>query len=197
MDVYQGIAQHTLVSPDRCYLLARFAQHAANLPGSFAEAGVFRGGTALMISRLLADSGKTFYLFDSFQGLPAQSTSHDNYYREGAFKAQEAETRTLLRDYEGFLRFRVGWIPQTFAGLEEERFPFVHVDIDLYQPALDCCAFFYPRLVPGGVMIFDDYGFPACRGEKEGVDEFFADKLETPIVLPTGQALVVKLASDG
>ena len=41
-------------------------------------------------------------------------------------------------------------------------------------------------------MIFDDYGFPACRGEKDAVDEFFADKPEKPITLPTGQALVIK-----
>jgi hypothetical protein len=41
-------------------------------------------------------------------------------------------------------------------------------------------------------MIFDDYGFPACHGEKVAVDEFFADKAESPIALPTGQAIILK-----
>ncbi len=42
-------------------------------------------------------------------------------------------------------------------------------------------------------MVFDDYGFPAARGEKEAVDEFFAGKPEYPLALPTGQAIVIKL----
>ena len=82
--------------------------------------------------------------------------------------------------------------PETFDGLEAGRFSFVHVDVDLYQPTIDCCHFFYPRLVPGGMMVFDDYGFPACRGEKDAADEYFSDKAEKPFVLPTGQGIVIK-----
>jgi hypothetical protein len=41
-------------------------------------------------------------------------------------------------------------------------------------------------------MVFDDYGFPACRGEKDAVDEFFSTRSEKPICLPTGQAIVIK-----
>lgn len=45
----------------------------------------------------------------------------------------------------------------------------------------------------GGVMVFDDYGFPSCPGAKKAVDEFFKSKIETPIYLPTGQCLVFKV----
>ena len=68
-----------------------------------------------------------------------------------------------------------------------------HIDVDIYEPTLASCAFFYPRMTPGGILLFDDYGFPACRGEKEAVDSFFADKPESVITLPSGQALVIKL----
>jgi hypothetical protein len=68
-----------------------------------------------------------------------------------------------------------------------------HIDVDLYQSTLDCCEYFYPRLVPGGILLFDEYGFAAARGEKDAVDQFFADKRESPIVLLSGQAVVVKL----
>jgi hypothetical protein len=47
--------------------------------------------------------------------------------------------------------------------------------------------------MPGGAMLFDEYGFPAAHGEKEAVDEYFATKPERPIALPTGQALVLKV----
>ncbi len=57
---------------------------------------------------------------------------------------------------------------------------------------LDCCQFFYPWLVSGGMMVFDDPGFADCAGAKIAVDEFFTDKEEFPIHLATGQVLVVK-----
>ena len=56
----------------------------------------------------------------------------------------------------------------------------------------DGCAFFYPRMAPGGVMVFDDYGAPTCPGVQQAVDEFFAGKPERPLYLPTGQAVVCK-----
>jgi hypothetical protein len=51
----------------------------------------------------------------------------------------------------------------------------------------------YPRLAPGGFMVFDDYGFKECQGARLAVDEYFEDKPEFPIALRTGQALVCKL----
>jgi hypothetical protein len=43
-------------------------------------------------------------------------------------------------------------------------------------------------------MVFDDYGFPHYRdAARKAVDEFFADKAERPIVLGTGQCVVLKL----
>jgi O-methyltransferase len=91
------------------------------------------------------------------------------------------------------VNIRRGWIPETFKGLENHRYAFVHIDVDIYQSNLDCCKYFYPRIVPGGMMLFDEYAFAAAAGEKQAVDEFFANKPEIPIVLVTGQALVLKL----
>ena len=103
--------------------------------------------------------------------------------------------KQLLHDFRNVFDIRPGWIPNTFSGLENNRYAFVHLDVDLYQSNLDCCKYFYPRLVPGGVLLFDEYGFPAARGEKDAVDEFFSNKSESPITLPTGQAIVIKLPS--
>jgi O-methyltransferase len=183
--VYEGIEPHTLVSPERCYTLASLARHSLHLDGDFAECGVFKGGTALLLSRVLDNDrfvtgkAKTLYLFDSFEGFPKVTTMYTG--------------RGLLSDFRSFTDFRKGWIPDTFHGLDDNRYAFAHIDVDIYQSALDCCRYFYPRLVPGGVLIFDDYGFPAARDEKDAVDEFFADKPEYPITLLTGQSLVIKL----
>ena len=67
--------------------------------------------------------------------------------------------------------------------------------VDIRQSVLDCCEFVYPRMVPGGVLVFDDYGFLTCPGARAAVDEFFSDKPEHALVLHTGQAIVFKLPS--
>ena len=86
-----------------------------------------------------------------------------------------------------------GLFPDTAGPVAETAFCLVHADVDIYTSVLACCHFFYPRLVSGGVMIFDDYGRQSCPGARAAVDELFADKPERPVYLPSAQAFVVKL----
>ena len=46
------------------------ASYASNLLGDFAKCGVYKGGTALLLSRVMSAQGKTLHLFDGFKGLP-------------------------------------------------------------------------------------------------------------------------------
>jgi O-methyltransferase len=191
--IYDGAAAYTKVPPHRCYMLISLAQYATHLKGDFAECGVQNGGTALLLSRLLKGRDKTLYLFDSFKGLPKPNITKDYYFQEGQYAADSIDSvKQLLFDFQDFINIREGWMPGTFAGLENNAYAFVHVDVDLYQSNLDCCEYFYPRLVPGGVLLFDEYCEAVAHGEKDAVDEFFADKPESPIALPTGQGLVLK-----
>lgn len=190
--IYRTVAEQTIVSIDRCYLLY-LALHAANLVGNFAECGVYKGGTAFLLSET-STVGKRVHLFDSFAGLPKPDQGIDNYYQAGVFADTNIEkVRRLLHAHVGHIEIHHGWMPETFANVQEEIFSLVDIDVDLYRTARACCEFFFPRLCQGGILVFDDYGFPACRGEKEAVDEFFSMKLEKPICMPTGQAFVIKL----
>jgi O-methyltransferase len=193
--VYEGTEPYTEVSPDRCYILISLARYASYLTGDFAECGVFKGGTALLLARVLKNTdNKRLYLFDSFQGLPKPNEEKDPWFSEGEFTFGSIEAvEDLLSDFRTIIDIRCGWLPETFRGLENNRYAFVHLDLDLYQSNLDCCNYFYPRLLAGGVLLFDEYGFAAARGEKDAVDEFFADKSESPITLPTGQAIILKV----
>ena len=192
---FAGVEPYTLVPPERCYMLLTLAQNAVNLPGDFAECGVWKGGTALMLARVLdGRTDKTLYLFDSFEGLPELDREKDSWFQKGQYSAGSVTAvEDLLRDFQRIVNIRPGWIPETFNGLENRRYAFVHIDVDIYQSNLDCCKYFYPHMVPGGVMLFDEYAFAAAAGEKQAVDEFFANKPEIPILLVTGQALVLKL----
>jgi hypothetical protein len=88
--------------------------------------------------------------------------------------------------------FHVGWIPHTFAAVEDRRFALVHIDVDLHAPTHDALVFFFERLEPNGIVVCDDYGSAYCPGARKAFDEFFADRPESIIELPTGQALVVR-----
>jgi O-methyltransferase len=124
--------------------------------------------------------------------MPVTSTGEP--FEKGDFaQTSEAAVRALVTPAGANVAFHVGFIPDTFAGLELARLAFAHVDVDLYQSALDCIEFVYPRLVPGGILVFDDYGFPSCTRAREATDQAFAARREKPIYLPTGQALVIKL----
>lgn len=195
-EYYRAAQSHTLVSEDRCYVLYTLARQALALHGEFWECGVFKGGTAILLSKLLHEHGKgreiRLHLFDTFAGMPETDAEKDRH-RAGDFSETSLEAVRQRIPHTGLVAFHAGVIPQTFAGMENSRIALAHVDVDIYHAVRDCCAFIYPRLLPGGFIVFDDYGFPSCPGARQAVDEFFRDKPEAPLVLPTGQAIVVAL----
>jgi len=183
---------YTLVDPVRCYMLYQCALQASRLGADAAEVGVYRGGTARLIAAAMLDAGARVHLFDTFEGMPSTDPAHDEH-RQGDFS--DTSLDAVRRNLAGLdnVAFYPGFFPATAPPVAHMRFALAHIDVDIYRSVLDCCAFFYPRMVTGGTMVFDDYGFDTCPGAKEGVDEFFRDTPERPIYLPSGQCVVVKL----
>lgn len=165
------------------------SKKASTLSGDFAELGVYKGGTARLIAR--NKGSKEFHLFDSFEGMV--DTSQYDIHRKGDF--HDTSLENVQRYLSGFerLSFYQGWFPQTTKGLEQRRYAFVHLDVDLYQSTLDALQFFYPRLVPGGMILSHDYNSLSCPGVAKAYKEFFSDKPEIIIELAgTSQCLVMK-----
>lgn len=190
----------SLTSPESRYALYAWARQALALDGEFWECGVFKGGTARMLAKLIAEHDKRpLRLFDTFEGSPQIDDTHDIAYPKRDITSEEQKqilaesaVRERLQPHD-FVHFHRGLVPDTFAGLEDKKIALAHVDVDLYQGVRGCCEFMYPRMVAGGIMIFDDYGYASCPGARKAVDDFFADKPEFPMVSPSAQALVVKL----
>lgn len=168
----------TLLDYQRLAMLAAAVRRGRELEGDMIECGSYRGGSAALIGMLLEGTGKTLHVCDSFEGLPAP-TARDNFHREGDFNDTSAErVRRGLESLGVPARVHVGFFDKTFPALEDRRFAFAHIDVDLYQSVRDCLEFCHPRMTEGAVMIFDDYGAKSCEGAKEAVDEFFADRPE-------------------
>lgn len=188
---------------DRKFVLWSFAKSTANLAGDTAECGVFDGGSSYLMclarEQVPGWSGQ-HHLFDSFEGLSEPEAvdvpSDERTYRWKKHDLAVSEGQVL----ENLQRFpfvvsHPGWIPTAFDEVADRQFSFVHVDVDLYEPTRDSLSFFYDRLVPGGVLLCDDYGSTACPGATKAFDDLVADRAERSVVhLTTGQGFIVKRA---
>ncbi len=188
----QEIEPYTVVPIQSCWTIWQSVHQAINVEGDLMEAGVFQGGTARLIRQALAGrTDKRLFLFDSFEGM--QTVSAEDRHRRKDFADTSLDAVRSVVGTEPFIEYRKGWVPETFAGLEDRRFCFAHIDLDLYQGVSAAVEFVYSRMPRGGVIVFDDYGFASCPGARKAVDQFFSDKLERPLALSSGQALVTKL----
>ena len=191
-DIWKYLVGFTLVDKNRCFMIYQFARQVGHIKGDVVEVGVYKGGTAKLLAKVCESSGKTVHLFDTFSGMPPTDPAKD-CHKEGDFKDTSLESvKNYLSDC-GNILFYEELFPITAKPLETMKFCLVHVDVDIYRSVMDCCNFFYPRLQRGGVLIFDDYGFVSCPGAKKAVDNFFSEKRECPLYLPTGQCIVSKI----
>src|SRR6266550_3430693 len=145
----------------------------SNIPGSLAEVGVFRGDLSRVLRQLAPE--RKLYLFDTFEGFPNQDLDAP----DGRFKDTNLDrVKAMLGDLTNVF-FRVGYFPDTTAGLEGERFAFVMLDADKFKPTLAGLEFFYPRLSSGGYVMIHDYNSPESDyAVSKAVDKFIEDKPE-------------------
>jgi O-methyltransferase len=154
---------------------------AAGIPGALAEAGVYQGYASRFIHRLAPH--RRYYLFDTFAGFHADDLDAG---AKADLRFRDTSLETVLRTIGDTANIepRPGRVPETFAGLQGERFAFVLLDMDLHRPTLHALEFFYPRLSAGAYLMVHDYHNPESNwGCKRAVDEFMADKPEGVIEL--------------
>lgn len=140
------------------------------------ECGVYKGASAIHIASALKNSQKKciFRLFDTFAGVPTANLKYDNVYTGGEFSDTSIElVKEVLQDYN-FIDYNVGFIPETFKH-KNDSIIFAHLDLDIYQSHKDALEFIFPRLVKDGIIVFDDYKSPECKGAKIAIDNFLKD----------------------
>jgi Macrocin-O-methyltransferase (TylF) len=174
-------------------VLANAVDNIANFEGDIIECGVFRGSTLLGVAHRLACRGiRNVKLIgcDSFQGFPAPSQEdalEDGSFHERALQGSFSDTdynalcsRIAALGFASQINILKGFFEETLPRLQDTRFSIVHLDCDLYQSYRTCLNFLYPRLLPGGYMVFDEYDHsaPVYPGARKAIDEFLADRPE-------------------
>jgi O-methyltransferase len=180
----------------------------STVAGDIAEAGIYTGGNACLTLTLAARhlGNRNYHLLDSFAGFP-EFSSHDPQSRSGEFRdVSLGSIRDLFSHFE-CARLHVGFFAQTLPSLVDHTFALAYIDCDCYEPTLECCEFFYPRMSAGGMILFHDYwrprpGLPPgskepFTGVAKAADEFAAAEGESIVVFPeTTHALLFKGARN-
>lgn len=146
----------------------------AEIEGSVAELGVYRGDFAKYINEFFPD--RKLFLFDTFNGFADKDIIKEveNGYSSGKEDFSDTNVETVLKRMVNpqICVIKKGWFPQTTEGMENERFVFVSLDADLYEPIYEGLSFFYPRLVEGGSIFIHDFNNPDYKGVSVAVKKF-------------------------
>lgn len=196
--MHEAVKDHTLVDVFRLHELYSLARQLGKLPeGDILEVGVWRGGSGALLAGTARLCGLTsrIYLADTFQGV-VKAGNKDTRYMGGEHADTSIETVEALFRRMGLDDHEIlqGVFPeQTGARIADRKFRLCHIDVDVYNSARDVNEWIWPRLVPGGLVVYDDYGFEPCIG----VTRYVNEQLDLPdrLVLHNlnGHAIVVKL----
>lgn len=194
--VYQQVRKNTLVDVWRLYELWAIVGELADVPGAILEVGVWRGGSGALMAARAAALGieDQVYLCDTWEGV-VKTGALDTYYRDG--KHDDTSLGIVERLLADMRLDRVECLQGIFPDdtgdkVADQTFRLCHIDVDVYRSAKDVLDWVWPRLSPQGMVVFDDYGFPACPGITQFVDEqrMQADRLVLHNI--NGHGLLVK-----
>lgn len=173
----------------RRYILACAAYHCAQLPGDFVECGVYRGtGIKTVIDYFGKDNfTKTFWGYDTFDYNPVEGHKFEGQ-EDGMFEQ-------IKQRFDGYNQVKLvrGLLPQSLQDKSPAQISYLHIDLNSAQYEIAVLNELFDRLVPGGVLILDDYEWAGdYRLQKIAEDAWFEQRNYRVFPLPTGQGLVLK-----
>ncbi len=194
-ETIRAVRPYTMTAAEKLYALILATRYVSEhrIPGDIVECGVWRGGSMQAVARTLlaaGDASRNLFLFDTYEGMPPPS---DRDVRHDGSAAADL-LATLPRDSKVWAVATLEDVQQGFAaipypaekvhfvkGLVEETVPvqapdeisILRLDTDWYESTRHELEHLYPRLVSGGVLLIDDYGW--WQGSREAVEEFLRE----------------------
>ena len=182
----------------RLHVICWAAYHASHLEGDFVDCGAGSGIFARAVINYIGFENleKKYYLLDTFSGMDERySTTKEMERHEilGYGKAMGLYDQVK----ETFKNFNVkiikGTVPETLIQTDTTQVCFLSIDMNSVQPEVEALEFFWDKMVSGGIIILDDYGYAnAHNDQKEAHNAFAKAKGVQVLALPTCQGLIVK-----
>jgi len=205
--IIDSVAGFTMTSRERLWALIQAVRYVEGqgLRGDFVECGVWRGGSVMTMAQVLLHSRnahRRLWLYDTYTGM-TDPTDVDVAADTGA-SAREMLASTPVADGDNvwcvasledvkqnihstgypaeLLEYVQGPVEETLRSRVPDSIALLRLDTDWYESTKASLEFLYPRLVPGGVCILDDYGH--WQGARVAVDEFFSSSAPRPLMMP-------------
>lgn len=182
----------------RLHVLAWAASHAIHIPGDFVECGVLHGFASAVVCNYLdfAKLPKTFYLYDTFAGLPAETSTEKERqmwninYSENPQKWL-SDVRAVFAAYPN-VKIVPGIVPTSFELESPSAVAYLHLDMNSAQAEILALKHLFDRVSCGGLIVLDDFGWIFNRNQATAELAFMRNKHHAILELPTGQGLVLK-----
>lgn len=167
----QKVRRNTMCPRDALESLLRLSEtvRAAGIPGDIVECGVCDGGTAALLGSVVSLQQRRLWLYDSFEGMPVTTDADGAEAAEWVGKCVGSEEKvTDILAQCGVPKdstvIRKGWFEDTFKQALPEQVALLHIDADWHSSVTLCLDTFYDRVVPGGGIVLDDFGYwEGCR----------------------------------
>lgn len=182
----------------RLHTLTWAAKHALHVPGDFVECGVLHAFCSTVICKYLDFNTvpKTFWLYDTFAGLPEETSTPGERAREADYYTLDSQQwlANVRRRLDAFPNVKIvkGAVPFSFEGNSPERIAFLHLDMNSAPAEVMALEKLFDRISPGGMIVLDDFGWLAYREQMIACRQFMESRGHQVMELPTGQGLVVK-----
>lgn len=197
IDIIRKVRPYTMTSPERLFALIEAVKYVVsnNIPGSFVECGVWKGGSMMAIAetlRQLQVTDRQLYLYDTFAGMPPPTEEDKNYSEETAASMLQKESyvkeESVVWAYSNLAEVKAnisqvaypatnihyieGDVLQTIPANDPGQIALLRLDTDWYESTKHEMVHLYPKLISSGVLIIDDYGY--WKGSRKAVDEYMA-----------------------
>lgn len=159
-----------------------------NIDGNIVECGVFKGASFMrftMFLQLFDQYNKRMIGFDTFGNFPTTEYDDDKEVLQGFIEETGGGISTSVEDLENYLGNKsftnyelikgdiLETVPRYIKENPELKISLLNIDTDVYEPAKCIIEHLIPKVVKGGVIIFDDYNsFP---GETVLADQYCND----------------------
>lgn len=192
-DIYDFCKPFTMTSLERMYALYKATEYVikGNINGDIVECGVWRGGSAMLVAKILLKLGcteKKIYLYDTYEGMtkPSEVDIDNSGKKAYSFFAktkkgetsnwcfsplEEVKKNMMSIGYpEGKIIFIKGKVEDTVPGTVPSAICLLRLDTDWYESTYHEMKHLYPVVAKGGVLVLDDYGY--WQGARMAVEKY-------------------------
>jgi len=160
------------------------------LEGDFVECACYKGTTVRVICDAVGFANHTdrhYYLYDLFDHDPNMPHHAMPEHSRKLF----ADTKARFSDCPN-VTVTQGKVPDVLADVAPEKIAFMHIDMNSAEAEVGALEVLFERMVPGAVLVLDDYGWLAYRAQKLAEDQCLEKRGYRVLELPTGQGIVIK-----